>query len=123
MSLKSVTIPNYVTYIGYRAFNGCSCLTMISSLNPTPPSKSEYSFDNSHYQYATLYVPQEALEAYKTTYPWSEFKNIQGFDPTGIKGVEMDGSSKPAVYYDLNGRKLNAPKKGLNIVNGKKVIF
>lgn len=35
----------------------------------------------------------------------------------------MDGSGKPAIYYDLNGRRLNAPKKGLNIVNGKKVIF
>jgi len=25
----------------------------------------------------------------------------------------MDGSGKPAIYYDLNGRRLNAPKKGL----------
>lgn len=29
------------------------------------------------YENATLYVPKESLELYKTTYPWSEFKKIR----------------------------------------------
>ena len=40
--------------------------------------------------------------------------------PTGIEGVKEDaGSSKPAIVvacYDLNGKRLSAPQKGLNIL-------
>ena len=39
-----------------------------------------------------------------------------------MKGIDVDGSGKQKVYYDINGRRLSAPKKGLNIIDGKKVI-
>lgn len=63
------------------------------------------------------------MEAYKNAEYWKEFLHIKGFDPTGMKGIEADGNDKRNVYYDLNGRRLSAPKKGLNIINGKKVII
>jgi len=39
-------------------------------------------------------------------------------DPTGIGCVEMAAPAVPAVigYYDLNGRRLDAPGRGFNIV-------
>lgn len=126
-NLNSVTIGNSVENIGADAFDCCSGLTEIYSLCITPPNTGwgnqfDSSFYSDNYQNATLYVPQEALDAYKVADEWKEFYNIQAIDPTGIKGIEMDESGKSTVYYDLNGRRLNAPKKGLNIVNGKKVI-
>lgn len=37
-----------------------------------------------------------------------------------IYDIKNDG--KGATVYNLQGRKLKAPQKGVNIVNGKKVI-
>ncbi len=123
-SLTSVIIPNNVTSIGDWAFYDCSGLTKIYSLNITPPSADFMSFAPVQwYINVTLYVPQESLEAYKTADVWKNFYNIQGIDPSGIHGIEIDPTSKKNVYYDLNGRRLETPRKGLNIINGKKVII
>ena len=52
------------------------------------------------------------------------YGEVQSFtteaDPTGIEGVKEDaGSSKPATVvacYDINGKRLSQPQKGLNIL-------
>ncbi len=41
---------------------------------------------------------------------------------TGISGVVADGVNKAQVIYNLAGQRLNKVQKGLNIINGKKVI-
>ena len=40
------------------------------------PSTNANAFDDSNIEYATLHVPGSAIEYYKATYPWSNFKNI-----------------------------------------------
>ena len=121
--LTTITIPGSVTSIGIGAFHRCSGLTSVYSLSTTPPSvDNNYCFDNEQYQSATLYVPQTALETYRTTDPWMNFVNMEGIDVSGINGINADGNGTRNVYYDMNGRKLNEPKTGLNIINGKKVI-
>lgn len=42
-------------------------------------------------------------------------------DQSGIQAVETIGAAKQAIY-DLQGRKLMTPAKGINIINGKKVL-
>ena len=39
----------------------------------------------------------------------------------GIEGVYADGQGN-AVIYNVNGQKLSKPKKGINIIGGKKVV-
>ncbi len=46
-----------------------------------------------------------------------------GYDPSGINDIRIDSNTKQKVYYDINGNRLNSPRKGLNIINGKKVII
>lgn len=116
--LTSVTIPNSVTEIGGNAFYGCSGLTTLYSLSTTPPKIG--SFENNHYMTLNVFVPQEALEAYQNDDIWKNFWNLQGFDATGIENVKAKGN---AVYHDLRGIQFDAPKRGLNIINGKKVII
>ncbi len=41
---------------------------------------------------------------------------------TEINGIHLDGNAGADECYDLQGRKLHAPVKGVNIVNGHKVI-
>lgn len=43
-------------------------------------------------------------------------------DATGITQMEAD-SSKSSITYDLMGRKVNQPKKGVYIQNGQKIIY
>ncbi len=42
--------------------------------------------------------------------------------PTAIESVETE-SAAPAVYYDLSGRRVENPTKGIYIVNGRKVFI
>lgn len=47
-----------------------------------------------------------------------------GFDDeevTAIKNIKVGADDN--IYYDLQGRRILYPKKGLYIVNGKKVII
>ena len=41
---------------------------------------------------------------------------------TGIKGVVADDIKKDATIYNLSGQRLDKPRKGINIIGGKKVM-
>lgn len=43
-------------------------------------------------------------------------------DPTGIHNILVDSEGRPVAVYDMNGRKVNNPGKGVYIVNGKKIL-
>ncbi len=43
-------------------------------------------------------------------------------DPNAVEGIEAAGANDN-VYYDLAGRRVKNPGKGIYIVNGKKVIL
>ena len=60
-----------------------------------------------------------------TSAPGSQLSNGYRFDfsgTTAIESVETE-STAPAVYYDLSGRRVENPAKGIYIVNGKKVYI
>ncbi len=42
---------------------------------------------------------------------------------TGIEQLRTIDSDGTERIYDLNGRQLSTPTKGINIINGKKVII
>gem|GEM_PF-2744388 len=42
---------------------------------------------------------------------------------TNIRQTADDGEATPAVIYDLLGRRVEVPARGIYIVNGKKVVF
>ena len=59
-----------------------------------------------------------------TSVPGSQLSNGYRFDfsgTTAIESVETE-STAPAVYYDLSGRRVENPVKGIYIINGKKVL-
>ena len=49
---------------------------------------------------------------------WVEY---EGSDPTAIDGVVTDFKDD-APIYNLNGQRLDRPRKGINIIGGKKVV-
>ena len=43
--------------------------------------------------------------------------------PTGIHEVRSKMEEVRGEVYNLNGQRLSQPQKGLNIINGKKIII
>ena len=75
-ALREITIPNSVTNIGNLAFNSCRALlkmTVQATVTPTVGYNAFYWVSRS----IPVYVPAEALAAYKTAEGWNGFTNLQ----------------------------------------------
>ena len=121
LTLGSITIPGNVDEIGKNAFQKCYKLTDVYCYAEVLPITDNTAFDGTPIESATLHVPASVIDAYKASWPWRGFKEIVALTSDGIEGVKLseDGNS---VYYDLTGRKVSHPQKGIYIKNGKKVI-
>ena len=71
-SLESVTIPDSVTTIGSYAFYKCSSLTSVYCKATTPPVGG-YDMFSYNASGRKIYVPTEAVEAYKSASYWSDY--------------------------------------------------
>ena len=69
-SLTSITIPNSVTSIGHYAFKDCYNLTSITCLATTPPAIGNIRIGET----TMIYVPKEAVKAYKQDPKWSIYE-------------------------------------------------
>ena len=88
--LKTLTIGRSVTRIDEGAFN-CGTLDTVRIFAITPPEGSEiFMFNEKDYAYATLYVPNGSLQAYRNATGWSNFQNIREMPSTGMTGVDED---------------------------------
>ena len=113
--LTSFTIPSSVTSIGWGAFCGCSGLTSIYVYTEKLPNMGRDVFDGCDAKKCTVYVPKGTYDDYWIS-EFGYFENIVEFDPTGINNVITSNDTKELSRYSLNGQRLSAPTKGLNIV-------
>ena len=65
--------------------------------------------------YNTLHVLSGSVELYKNATGWKNF-TIVGDLVSGISTVKADDGAKPSGWYDLQGRRLTEPRKGVNII-------
>ena len=52
---------------------------------------------------------------------WSEILTIEPSE-TPVKDIQAEGAGEDGRYYDLQGRIVSSPRRGLYIHNGKKVV-
>ena len=113
--LTSLNIPSGVTSIGDEAFRGCSGLTSIYVYTKKIPELGSYVFTGCNAKNCTVYVPKGTYDAYKSS-KFGYFEKIVEFDASGIDKVTTSTNVKEVSRYSVNGKRLSAPAKGLNIV-------
>ena len=114
-SMTSMVIPANIIEIDNYAFAGCSGLTSIYVRTEKTPKMGNNVFDGCNAKQCTLYVPKGTYDDYWLS-EFGYFENIEEFDATGIDKVTISTDSKELSRYSVNGQRLSAPTKGLNIV-------
>lgn len=89
---------------------------------------------DQEYQLYVLSVPSEdgnvctktQVKAIKTKgwvpyYNNKGWREYEGSDPSSIDGV-LENKTIEGPIYNLNGQRLDKPRKGINIIGGKKIL-
>ena len=113
--LTSLTLPSGLTEISSSAFSGCSGLTSIYVYAEKLPNMGSDVFDGCDAKKCTVYVPKGTYDDYWLS-EFGYFENIVEFEATGINNVVTSNDAKELSRYSVNGQRLSAPTKGLNIV-------
>ncbi|MDE7142092.1 MAG: leucine-rich repeat domain-containing protein [Muribaculaceae bacterium] len=116
-----VGVPGWDYWYAKGSFAGCDNIRYITVPVADPPRcPNENMFSQTAYDNATLIVPQESVEAYRTSVHgdnqapdvWQRFRNIIGAE-SGIQAVSTEAIPEtPATYYDLQGLRVDRPEKG-----------
>ena len=118
-SLKTVTFPSTLTALSNSTSFGWSPESLY--FLGTQPATGERSTDEPFYglyDKTKVYVPESAFDDYKQSTVFEKFfeeDNLLTFETTGINTVK-DSRIVPVMWFDLSGRQLSAPQKGMNIV-------
>ena len=112
-------IGTYSTTVIYEDGDEKHNLYLGSGNNLYYPSREGYSVKACR----AYFQLKNGLTAGDPTAGVREFKlNFDGEITTGIIEVNTNNTNKTSDAFDLQGRKVENPKKGLYIVNGKKVV-
>ena len=116
-----------MTSIGNYAFADCNNTENVYCYAEEIPSTDYSAFSGFIFENATLYVPASAIEAYKTTEPWSSFGTIKAIeDVDGIESAKEHGiaiqsaggfinisgldNNETVSFYALDGKALGTAK-------------
>jgi len=83
----------------------------------TVPRTEASAFDGSYIEYSTLHVPASAIDAYRTTEPWSKFGTIVAIDGDEPVVPEPDQCEKPTIYYANGKLSFKSATEGVQFVS------
>lgn len=106
-AISTITIPRSTKEISAEAFAECPNLsevccyaeelpTTVNSLNWTTTYIPDL-FKDSYIEYATLYVPETAIDAYKKNETWNGFGSIKTLSG---EGPEIQKCATPTISYE-----------------------
>jgi len=120
-ALAYAVIPSSVTKIGGECFKSCDSLKDLYVFIPTP---LPIRYDDFGYSYnAILHVPVGCKNSYQAAEYWNYFKEIvEDTNITGISEITTKVVTQQQVFT-LDGTQISKPRKGMNIINGRKVLI
>lgn len=120
-SLREIDIPSTISKIGDGSygltFSFCSELTKFTCRAEKVPQANENMFESSGVEYATLYVPANAIEQYKKTAPWSYFGTI-----LPIGGNSNEQCSTPEIKYEDGVLTFHSDTEGAEVYSTIKAL-
>ena len=123
--LERIYLPGSLSLIALYAMDNCTSLKDIYYNTQSLP-RIYSAFENTPIENAMLHVPEDMIETFRTTAPWSGFGQIvalqPGDMPTGVETIQepLSGSHIGRVIYNLQGRRLTKrPERGMYIENGQ----
>ena len=133
-NLETIDFPSTLTELNAGTFYGCNNLKTIIMRATEVPNYGGTDLSSSNFDNTVLYVPEASLEAYKADTKFGALAangrdNIKSLEDyiAGVGTLGEDEGVTVVARYDIAGRQLTTPIKGVNIVkysNGtiKKVI-
>lgn len=95
----------------------------VGVFEPTTLSSDAYIYKEGQFELVTTATTLNAFQAYIKAPGATATPLSIAFITSGIDMVHGGGVDGAPVYYDLQGRRVLYPKKGLYILNGNKVII
>ncbi|MBQ9216602.1 MAG: leucine-rich repeat protein, partial [Muribaculaceae bacterium] len=93
-AMKHLTVGKLVSNLNANEFKGCSNLTIINSLNPTPPACADATtFDGVNKTACALHVPLGCKDTYQAAPVWEAFFSVTADLP----------NDNPTTHGDVNG--------------------
>ena len=89
--MTSLTIPSTVTHMCDYVVNGCNKLEKLIVMATTPPAISDVTFVDYD---IPLYVPDDAVDTYKNTERWKNFKNIRALSTVELLLGDANGDGE-----------------------------
>ncbi len=106
-ALSEITFGKDVTTLEEAVFDNSTALKKVYCESLVPPTGAD--FPSNVYSEATLYVPEKSIEAYRQADGWKNFTKIEANpNVSSVDLIHADGNFK-AVYYDLNGVRVDNP--------------
>ena len=126
-SLQILTLGEAIDSLGNEAFLSCTKVDSIACMSLVPPTCGKDALKDVKKKTCRLSIPFGTLEVYKVAEPWNEFfdneKMIERPDDsnnsketTSIEELMANENGRQAEVFDLNGRRLAQPRRGINII-------
>ena len=100
--LTSITIPSSVASIGYQTFLGCTGLTDVYCYAENVPTTNSDAFAYLNLGNITLHVRPASIDSYKTTSPWSDFKEIVESDYLNVADLNIKAGESNIQEINLS---------------------
>lgn len=115
-ALKNLTIPSGLTSLSNLHITDISTTIESVYVSSSVPATAGSFFDGVDLSNCTLYVPKGMIWNYKLADVWKNFGKIIEYDTTGVDNVTTRSDVKEISRFSLDGQRLTAPTKGMNIV-------
>ena len=121
LSAEMVEVKASVSSAGAR--RAATDPEFVGVFEPTTLSSDAYIYKEGQFELVTTATTLNAFQAYIKAPGATATPLSIAFITSGIDMVHGGGVDGAPVYYDLQGRRVLYPKKGLYILNGNKVII
>lgn len=115
--LTELTLSDSLLSVGAGSLSSTH-LTSLVSRTAVPPTAEADPFTRTGAETCHLTVPAGADDAYRAAPFWQKFYGIE----SGIHTATAPAANATTRIYDLQGRRVSAPRRGLYVVAGKKVL-